>query len=246
MSDINNKRRETKDQESVFRRIEQHVQGKTMSGLLALVPLLVTAIVIFFVIDKADALLKPLLANIEFTMGTDPETGAGRAVRPFDFRGIGLIVAIVVFYFLGLLVSAGLGLKVMDWIGVALRRIPVVKVVYGVTEQATAALNSKYNFSRVVFLEWPREGMIAMGFVTGHMYSRERDMSLVVVYVPTVPNPTSGNMAFVDEDDVIETDLTVEYAMKLVFSGGIVLPRNMSMARVRDSDIGFIGRFETD
>ena len=88
--------------------------------------------------------------------------------------------------------------------------------------------------------------MIAMGFVTGRMYSRERDMPLVVVYVPTVPNPTSGNMAFGDEDDVMETDLTVENAMKLVFSGGIVLPGNMSMARVRDSDIGFIGRFESD
>ena len=246
MSDVNDKGSGTKDQEGIFRRIEQHVQGKTMSGLLALVPVLVTAIVIYFIIDKADAFLRPMLANIEITVGAGPDSGADRTIRPLDFAGVGIIAAVLVFYFLGLLVSAGLGLKVMDWIGVALRRIPVVRVVYGVTEQATAALTSKYNFSRVVFLEWPREGMVAVGFVTGRMYSRERDMSLVVVYVPTVPNPTSGNMAFVDEDDVIETDLTVEYAMKLVFSGGIVLPKSMSMARVRDSDIGFTGRFETD
>ena len=241
-----NEKQPTDDQDGIFRRIEQHVQGKTMSGLLALVPVLVTAFVIFFVLDKADGFLRPLLANIEITVGTDLDTGADRTIRPLDFPGVGIIAAILIFYFLGLLVSAGLGLKVMDWVGVALRRIPVVKVVYGVTEQATAALTSKYNFSRVVFLEWPREGMIAMGFVTGRMYSPEKDMPLVVVYVPTVPNPTSGNMAFVDEDDIMETDLSVENAMKLVFSGGIVLPQSLSMARVRDSDIGFVSRFEVD
>ena len=227
------------DEDGVFRRVEQHVQGKTMSGLLALVPVLVTAFVIFFVLDKADGFLRPMLANIEISTGED-------TIRPLDFPGVGVIAFVLIFYLLGLLVSAGLGLKVVDWIGAAVRRIPVVKVVYGVTEQATGALTSKYNFSRVVFLEWPREGMIAMGFVTGRMYSHERDMPLVVVYVPTVPNPTSGNMAFVDEDDIMETDLTVEDAMKLVFSGGIVLPENVSMARVRDSDVGFIGRFEAE
>ena len=55
--------------------------------------------------------------------------------------------------------------------------------------------------------------------------------SMVVVYIPTVPNPTSGNLAFLMEDDVMETDLTVEDAMKVVFSGGIVLPESLSMAR---------------
>ena len=54
---------------------------------------------------------------------------------------------------------------------------------------------------------------------------------MVVVYIPTVPNPTSGNLALVMEDDVMETDLTVEDAMKVVFSGGIVLPESVAMAR---------------
>ena len=68
------------------------------------------------------------------------------------------------------------------------------------------------------------------------------------MYIPTVPNPTSGNLAFVMEDDLMETDLTVENAMKLVFSGGIVLPESVSLARlsrVRSED-EFIDRFEVD
>ena len=69
-----------------------------------------------------------------------------------------------------------------------------------------------------------------------------------MVYVPTVPNPTSGNMAFVNEDDVLETDMTVEQAMRLVFTGGLVMPEWMSLGRLpreRDSEIvdEYVGRF---
>ena len=71
-----------------------------------------------------------------------------------------------------------------------------------------------------------------MGFVTGRVFSEDGNQSMMVVYIPTAPNPTSGNMTFVSEDDVIETDVTVDAAMKLIFSGGIVVSPAMSLARV--------------
>ena len=72
--------------------------------------------------------------------------------------------------------------------------------------------------------------------------------SMAVVYILTVPNPTSGNLAFVMEDDLMETDLTVEDAMKVVFSGGIVLPESLTMARFHRvrADGEFIDRFTID
>ena len=91
--------------------------------------------------------------------------------------------------------------------------------------------------------------MVAMGFVTGQAYSARTQDSMAVVYIPTIPNPTSGNMALVMEDDLIETDLAVEEAMKLVFSGGIVVPDDFSLARVprsRPDDFELIGRFTSD
>ena len=103
-----------------------------------------------------------------------------------------------------------------------------------------------------------------MGFVTGQASSADKEIAgtLVAVYIPTVPNPTSGNMAFVVEDDVMETDMSVEDAMKLVFSGGIVLPGEsnrsagpvarlpMALALGARADRGtrgdLLGRFEPD
>ena len=199
-------------------RAERHVQRSTLSGLFELVPLLATIGVVAFLIQYADALVR----NLPFVSG-----------QRWDFPGIGLIAMVMVFYLVGLVVSTTLGRKLMNGFSDIIGHIPVVKVVYNVMRQAMASIgSSKGNFSRVVFVEWPREGMVAMGFVTGRVYSQEKAASLVSVYIPTVPNPTSGNMAFVFEDDVIETNLNPDDAMKLVFSGGIVLPETISLARL--------------
>ena len=212
-----------------FRRAEMHVQGRTLDGLMELVPFILTVVVVAFIVGWADGFIRPLpfVAN-----------------QPWDFPGIGVIISAILFYLTGLLIksSAGRGLMVVK--DRVMRLIPVVRSIFGVAEQITSSLSTQYNFSRVVFLEWPREGMLAMGFVTGRAVSSER--SIVMVYIPTVPNPTSGNLAFVDEDHVMETDIDVEKAMKIVFSGGIVLPDALSLARVpveRVDDI--VGQFKT-
>ncbi len=215
-------------------RIEGHFQGKILAGLMQLVPILVTVFVLAFIIGHTDSFIRPM----PFVRD-----------RPWDFPGIGLIGIIVILYVIGLFVSLTVGRRIMGGTGFVLRKVPVVKTIFGVTEQATSLLASDYNFSRVVFLEWPRDGMVAVGFVTGRAFSQSGGHSMAIVYIPTVPNPTSGNMAFVNEDDLFETDLSVEDAMKLVFSGGIVLPERLVLARLpREVDAKereFIGRFET-
>lgn len=219
---------QTEKKESAFRRVEGHVQRRTIDGLMELVPFILTVVVVLFIVEFADDFVKTFMGRWHFT-------------------GAGVIIAVIVFYLTGLAIktSAGRGLMVVK--DRLMRIIPVVRSIFGVAEQITSSLSTQYNFSRVVFLEWPREGMLAMGFVTGRAVSKER--SIVMVYIPTVPNPTSGNLAFVDEDEVMETDMDVEKAMKVVFSGGIVLPDALSLARVpmekREGDIGIVGQFKT-
>lgn len=223
---------------SAFRRLERHVQGKTIVGLMELFPLLVTILVIGVIIGYADGFVHPLIGFLPWEI---PFVGE------VTFTGVGLIVLALLFYLTGIVISSRLGKSVFNVIGRVLSRTPLVGSIYGLTQTVAGVMSSQYRFSRVVFLEWPRDGMIAMGFVTGRIVSSDTMESLVVIYIPTVPNPTSGNMAIVVEDDVFETDLTVEDAMKMVFSGGIVLPDSLAFARLpREPGLNeFVGRFNS-
>ena len=200
-----------------LQRLEGHFLGTMASGLVVLIPLLVTILILQFVVVSLDGVFRG-------DGGLLSRTG-------LNFPGVGVVVLVVVLYGMGLIVSGRVGRRrVVQWQGAVLSRIPIVKSIYSVAHQATEALTSStgHRFSRVVFLEWPREGFLALGFVTGHCHLPVQEDTLIVVYVPTVPNPTSGNLAFVSEREIIETDMSVEDAMKVVFSGGIVLPETMA------------------
>ena len=218
---------------SMPKRIERHIQGRIVGGLLELAPLIVTALVIAFLIGYADA-----IRGLPIIEG-----------QPWDFPGIGLIILIVVAYVIGLMNITAPGRMLIRIYQAVMTSIPVIRTVFGVTRQAVTSFSGQFNFSRVVFLEWPRDGMVALGFVTGQVTSTDGETTLVAVYIPTVPNPTSGNMAFVMEDDLMETNLSVDEAMKLVFSGGIVLPSSIVMARIslgpRSSD-DYLGLYHKD
>ncbi len=209
----------------IFRRIGEHVQGKTVGGLVEMVPLLVTIVVVTVIVGWADRFVIPLASNIWPPLGSIP--------------GIGIVTGCIIFYLVGLLISTRFGRNVMDFKDTFFRYIPVVGTIFGVARQATTSMTSQFSFTRAVFLEWTQPGVVSLGFVTGQAFrdkmsadNDEQPQSMVIVYIPTVPNPTSGNLALVMEDDLIETDLSVEDAMKLVFSGGIVLPDSLSFARL--------------
>ena len=212
-----------------FKRIERHIVGRTLAGLLSLTPLIVTIAIIFVIIGRTDEAVRPFVAG-----------------QPWDVPGIGLLLLIAICYAIGLLVSTMPGRKLMEWTSATLNHIPIVSTIYGVLDKAMQALSSRQHFSRVAFLEWPREGSVAIGFVTGSLYAPDREEPIVIVYIPAVPNPTTGNLAFVPEGEILETDLTIEEAMKLVFSGGIVLPREVTLIGSgikRRENSKFIGRF---
>ena len=214
----------------IFRAFEEHLRRTIANGLRSLMPMLVTVAVVSIILGYTDRWVHTL----PWVVG-----------KPWDVPGIGLAAFLVLFYVSGLLLSSKPGAAVMRAVAIVTSQIPVVRVIYGVTQQASDALASQYGFSRVVFVEWPREGMVAMGFVTGRAQSDASGNTVVMVYIPTVPNPTSGNLAFVVEDDVIETDLTIEHAMRLIFSGGIVLPPELVMMRLarEERTDEYLGRF---
>ena len=209
------------------RYLESHIRRRIISGFFVLMPMVVTAWIFYLILGPFDMLIRRLFR-------TTPRLDVP------DVPGIGVAVVIVVLYIVGSLVASRSGRRVIDWPNAIIDRIPTVRTIYGVVKQAADTLSSPMSqqFKRVVFVEWPRTGFMAMGFVTGQFYSHSDDRTLLCVYIPTAPNPTSRNMAFLSEDSVFDSDMTLEEGMKVVFSGGIVLPEVVqieSQVRVTES-----------
>ena len=208
---------------SALQNLERHILGRLGRGFLVLVPLMVTLLIVNYLVISMRTIFRPsvnIIIQNRYLEGVP-------AITPLAWLVL-VVVLVAFFYFVGALVMAGSRRRVVQLQSAILSRIPVVKTIYGVARQATDALaTSQHSFSRVVLLEWPRPGITAMGFVTGHCHLPADNRTMLVVYIPTVPNPTSGMLAILPESEVIDTDITVEEAMKVVFSGGIVLPEAM-------------------
>ena len=193
---------------SLLRRIELHILHRMSSGFLVLVPVLITFFILIFAFREIDKIFKPLVNN-----------------TLLDFTGFGALIALLLLYIVGSFFS---GKKSQAWQDAILTRIPIARTIYVVARQATDGLTSAtgQHFSRVVMIQYPRPGVHAMGFVTGHYNEIDGEgVAMVAVYIPTVPNPTSGMLAFFQESDIVETNVTVRDAMKMIFSGGVVLPK---------------------
>lgn len=190
-----------------------HLRRMFITGLFVVVPFGITLFILRFLFNFADGILGSWLDKLLTTV-----TG-----RESHFPGLGMLTGAVIIYLTGLLATNVLGKKLLQWGDLLLSRIPLVKSIYTSSKQLTNVFQEgKTSYRRAVLVEWPRQGVRAVGFVTAEVErSGER---FVVVYVPTMPNPTSGFALFFREDDVMDSGMSVEEAVKFVVSGGVVVP----------------------
>jgi uncharacterized membrane protein len=195
-----------------MRKFVTHLKEKFGAGLFIVIPLGITLFILKFLFSFADGILGTYLDGL-FTAITHRET---------HFPGLGMVTGAVIVYLLGLLATNVLGNHLIKWGDELLSRIPLVKSIYVSSKQITNVLrDGKSSYRRAVFVEWPRQGVRAIGFVTAEV-EREGE-KMVVVYVPTMPNPTSGFALFFHADDVMDSGMTVEDAVKFVVSGGMMV-----------------------
>lgn len=194
-----------------MKNVLDHLRGKFIAGLFVVIPLGITIFILKFLFNFADGILGSYLDRL-FSLIFHREA---------HVPGLGMITGAIVIYLAGLLATNVLGTKLLKWGDVLLSRIPLVKSIYTSSKQLTKVFREgKTSYRRAVFVEWPRPGVRAIGFVTAEV---ERDgQRMVVVYVPTMPNPTSGFALFFREDEVFDSGMTVEEAVKFVVSGGVV------------------------
>ena len=201
---------------SIFARFRRYF----LAGILVTSPILITVYVTWLIITFIDAQVAGMLPeSLDFTKKL-----------PHQIPGLGLIISIIVITFIGAITPGFIGrtlLKVGERI---LQNTPVVRSIYGAIKQImeTVMSTNSESFREVVLVEYPRKGIWVIGFVTGQTKGEVRTLNketLINVFIPTTPNPTSGFLLFVPKKDLIYMKMKVEDAVKMVISGGIVTPK---------------------
>jgi len=188
------------------------------AGLLVIVPLAITIWVLNWVIAMLDQTLLILPAAWQ------PDRLLG-----LHIPGFGVLLALLILLVVGAVTSNFVGKKLVKWGDAVLGRIPVVRSIYSSVKQVSDTLFSESGnaFRTAVLIQWPREGVWSIGFVTGSpggdvaTYLREDFLS---IYVPTTPNPTGGYFVMLRRSDCIELDMSVDEALKYIVSMGVVVP----------------------
>ncbi len=202
-----------------------HLRAYFVAGVLVVAPVGLTVWIAWKFLTFVDARVTPMIPQ-----AYNPNTYLD-AVTPFNVNipGVGLIVLIVALIFVGLLMRIFVGRYFMHAAERILRRMPVVRTVYGGLKQIfeTVLAHKSDAFRQVVMLEYPRRGMWALGFVTGATEGEVQHITadeVVNVFLPTTPNPTSGFLLFLPRRELVYLEMTVEEAAKMIISGGIVVP----------------------
>ena len=195
-----------------------------------MLPIGITALVLKFVFDLLTPILQPL---------TDLLPGP-------DVHGTGLVALLLLIYVVGLVAAFVIGRRIIGLAHRVMEVIPVVKGIYSTTRTAVELLSNAgrsngaseaARYTGVVLVEFPRPGIRSIGLITSQMYDAE-GQEVLSVYVPTTPIPSSGFLVIVPSSQVTHLDMSVDEAMSVVVSGGILSERMFSRsgfeARSRD------------
>ena len=189
-----------------------------LSGLLVIVPLAITLGVLNWIIGTLDQTLWLLPAQWQ-TWLSDHKV-----------RGLGVLLTLAILLGVGAIASNFIGKRLLGWGDAVVRRIPVVRSIYSSVKQVSDTLFSENGnaFRTAVLIEWPRDNVWTIAFVTGapgsDVVAHLGGGDYLSVYVPTTPNPTGGYFVMLKRSDCIELRMSVDDALKYIVSMGVVVP----------------------
>ena len=206
-----------------------HFWRYTIIGLITVAPLWVTWLVFDFILGVLRRVGDPGVPALARLVRPLSEPFADWLLEPSFRFVLAVLITMVTLYAVGRIASHVVGRQLIAQFESFLQRIPLAQAVYGATKSLIAALREKPgNLHRVVLINFPSKEMKTIGFVTRVLHDRETGAELAAVYVPTAPNPTSGYIEIVLVKDLVETDWSMEEAMRFVMTGGTNAPATIS------------------
>ena len=220
-----------------------HLWRTLVAGLLVWVPLIITVWLTWLFVSKfvfgIDLMIGYFVEHVlEWGKGK-PHLAFLESVR--YIRGSGILVVVALFLTTGLLTRYFVGRRIIAIGERIVQVVPLVNRVYRAVQQIRDVFVGRQGavFQKVCLIEYPRENMIAVAFVTSveqGLVQHAAGKELVAVFVPTTPNPTSGYLVYLPPSEVTELDITVEEAMKLIVSGGAYIPGNTQPAESKEGE----------
>jgi uncharacterized membrane protein len=187
----------------------QSFKTKIFAGIAALIPLYLTFILLKFLLDILSQTSLPMLKK--FSLDQIP--------------GLGILLTLVLIYFIGVIVTNFLGKKIFSLGEKILKRVPFVSTIYSTLKQITETFTGKASdaFQGAVYIQYPRKDLWTMAFISGKS-NTENGETYFHLFVPTTPNPTSGFFLMIPAKDTVPTGMTVEEGLKTIISGGMLAP----------------------
>jgi len=193
--------------------IGKKLRRQFLTGILVTIPIGVTIWLLVWIVTSIDNILQPLVSSI-----------LGHTIP-----GLGFVIMVVLVYLVGVMASNVGARRLVDYGESLLGRVPIVRPIYSFIKQIVDSFSAsgKAGFKQVVVAEFPMKGTRTIGFVTNESLDKAGE-KLLYIFIPTAPNPTSGFLQIVREKDVIQVDMSVDDALKMVVSAGKVLPGEIS------------------
>lgn len=212
---------------------KKNTRRKLIAGLLVVFPIFITFFVIKFLFTMIGGILSPVVVKAVGFFGFSPSS----KIDEFVITSVAFVLTFVALYSIGVIATNFLGKFVISFFETILHNVPIIKNVYTSSKKLIEiiSLPTTQSFKRVVIVEYPRVGMKAFAFVTGGI-KIEDGTELTSLFIPTTPNPTSGFLIYIPEEDITETDLNIEEGMKLIVSGGILVPERMELYANKPTD----------
>ena len=205
----------------MFKNFQRRIRNVFITGLLITLPIALTWFILQFLLNNFDA-LSPVFTNILIQLGAPIPEG-------YRIPFLGLVVTLLIVLIVGWLTTNFFGKKVFQIGELLIEKIPFVRRIYKSSKQVVSSIAEADTsaFRKVVLIEFPRRGLLAIGFVTGESRGEVQELTrenMLNVFVPTMPNPTSGFLIFSPLEELTEVSMTIEEGIKYVVSGGLVTP----------------------
>ena len=206
------------------------IRNKFLAGLALALPLIITFVILQFIYSLLHGSSEPI---VKWFADLINELAGKSVISTEDprylmaTRFIGVLIPIVALIALGLMATNFIGVHIVTAFDRLMLRIPFVSFIYKSLKQVIDSfktIGGAQSFKRVAYIDYPVPGMRLVAFVTGQFTDAKSGKALTSVFIPTTPNPTTGLLLVVDSEKVTDAPLSIEDAMKLIFSGGLLVP----------------------